>query len=60
VADWTNEAAIARWSTFPRERLEAMDEEGDFAKRHLVNPVLFRLLGDVGGRRILDAGCGNG
>lgn len=29
-------------------------------KRHLVNPVLLRLLGDVRGRRVLDAGCGNG
>ncbi|UAC01827.1 methyltransferase domain-containing protein [Dactylosporangium vinaceum] len=34
--------------------------DGDFAKRHLINPELLRLLGDVTGRRILDAGCGNG
>ncbi|TCC61389.1 class I SAM-dependent methyltransferase [Kribbella pittospori] len=40
--------------------MEATAEEGDFAKRHLVNPVLLRLLGDVRGRRVLDAGCGNG
>lgn len=33
---------------------------GDFVKRHLVNPELLRLLGDVRGRRVLDAGCGNG
>ncbi|MBB1158735.1 class I SAM-dependent methyltransferase [Amycolatopsis sp. DR6-1] len=40
--------------------MEATAEHGDFAKQHLVNPVLLRLLGDVRGRRVLDAGCGNG
>jgi SAM-dependent methyltransferase len=46
-----------------RSRNAAMDAtagDGDFAKRHLVNPVLLRLLGDVRGQRVLDAGCGNG
>lgn len=36
------------------------DPEGDFARRHLLNPVLFRLLGDINGKRVLDAGCGQG
>lgn len=44
----------------PREAMEAADPDGDFAKRHLVNPVLLRMLGDVRGRRVLDAGCGQG
>jgi SAM-dependent methyltransferase len=44
----------------PREAMERMDAEGDFAKRHLVNPTLLRMLGDVAGRRVLDAGCGQG
>src|SRR5258706_8625553 len=57
---WTNEAAIERWGSMPREVLEAMGPHGDFAKRHLLNPVLLRLLGDVRGRRVLDAGCGHG
>ncbi|MFE7114585.1 class I SAM-dependent methyltransferase [Streptomyces sp. NPDC057654] len=56
----TNEAAIRQWNRFPREALEAMGPEGDFAKRHLINPVLLRMLGDVRGRRILDAGSGHG
>ncbi|MFJ5674621.1 class I SAM-dependent methyltransferase [Streptomyces sp. NPDC093097] len=56
----TNDAAIAQWNRIPREVLEAMEPDGDFAKRHLVNPVLLRMLGDVRGRRILDAGCGHG
>jgi 2-polyprenyl-3-methyl-5-hydroxy-6-metoxy-1,4-benzoquinol methylase len=58
---WTNEAAIRRWNdTATTDALEATAEDGDFSKRHLVNPGLLRLLGDVGGRRVLDAGCGNG
>jgi SAM-dependent methyltransferase len=57
---WSNEAAIRRWNSVPLADLEAMEPDGDFAKRHLVNPVLVRLLGDVSGRRVLDAGCGTG
>ncbi len=44
----------------PRAVLEAMEPEGDFAKRHLLNPVVLRMLGDLRGRRVLDAGCGQG
>lgn len=58
---WTNEAAIRQWNTSTmREALEATAADGDFAKRHLANPTLLRLLGEVRGRRVLDAGCGNG
>ncbi len=60
VSSWTNEAAIARWAEMPRDVLAAMALHGDFCKLHLVNPVLIRMLGDVAGRRVLDAGCGNG
>lgn len=35
-------------------------EEGDFARQHLLNPTLLALLGNVRGRKVLDAGCGNG
>lgn len=44
----------------PRDVLAEMAEDGDFPKRHLANPVLLRMLGDVGGQRVLEAGCGNG
>ena len=57
---WTNQAAIDQWAAMPREVLAEMAEDGDFSKRHLVNPVLLRMLGDLSGRRVLDAGCGNG
>ena len=57
---WTNQAAIDRWAAMPHEVLAEMADDGDFSKRHLVNPVLLRMLGDLGGQRVLDAGCGNG
>jgi 2-polyprenyl-3-methyl-5-hydroxy-6-metoxy-1,4-benzoquinol methylase len=60
VAEWTNEAAIQQWGAMPRAALDAMEPHGDFVKRHLLNPVMLRLLGDVRGRRVLDAGCGQG
>ncbi|MFF0726306.1 class I SAM-dependent methyltransferase [Streptomyces sp. NPDC004134] len=56
-----NETAIGRWNaSTTREAMETAAADGDFAKRHLVNSTLLRLLGDVRGRRLLDAGCGNG
>jgi 2-polyprenyl-3-methyl-5-hydroxy-6-metoxy-1,4-benzoquinol methylase len=60
MTGWTNQAAIDRWSAMPRDVLAEMADDGDFCKRHLVNPVLLRMLGDVAGRRVLDAGCGTG
>ncbi|GAA2653606.1 class I SAM-dependent methyltransferase [Streptomyces lunalinharesii] len=56
----TNDAAIRQWNDIPRTALEAMEPDGDFAKRHLINPALLRMLGDVRGLRVLDAGCGHG
>src|ERR1700677_3857066 len=60
VETWTNDAVIRRWGMMPRTVLESMEPDGDFAKRHLLNLVLLRMLGDVRGRHILDAGCGHG
>lgn len=61
MTTWTNDAAIEQWnSTATREAMQATAQDGDFAKKHLVNPTLLRLLGDVRGKRVLDAGCGAG
>ena len=56
----TNAEAIASWSGMPEDALAAFDPEGDFGRRHLLNPAIFRMLGDVRDARILDAGCGQG
>jgi 2-polyprenyl-3-methyl-5-hydroxy-6-metoxy-1,4-benzoquinol methylase len=60
VAIWTNDAAISQWGAIPRAVLDAMEPDGDFAKRHLLNSVVLRMLGNLHGRRVLDAGCGQG
>lgn len=36
------------------------DRFGDAYRKHIFNPALFRMLGDVRGKRVLDAGCGAG
>jgi SAM-dependent methyltransferase len=55
-----NAAAIAAWSKVPHEALAAFDPEGDFGRGTMLNPTIFRLLGDVAGARVMDAGCGQG
>lgn len=35
-------------------------DDGDAARRFVLNPVLFGHFGDVAGRHIVDAGCGTG
>lgn len=56
----SNTEAIKAWSTFPQELIETFGEEGDFIRKYLLNPAIFALLGDVKGKTILDAGCGQG
>ena len=59
-APWTNERVIAEWGEVPREVLAAIGPYGDFAKEHLLNDAMLRMLGGVSGKRVLDAGCGHG
>jgi len=60
MSKMTNAEAIASWSAMPTAALDSYDDQGDFPKRHLLNNHLLRLLGPVAGRRVLDAGCGQG
>ena len=60
MTEITNSEAITAWSNAPREIVEQFGEEGDIARQYLLNPALFSLLGDVRGKHILDAGCGQG
>ncbi|GAA1678913.1 hypothetical protein GCM10009745_23290 [Kribbella yunnanensis] len=56
----SNSEAIAAWSAMPTDAIEAYDDQGDFPKRHLMNGNLLRMLGPVDGRKVLDAGSGEG
>jgi 2-polyprenyl-3-methyl-5-hydroxy-6-metoxy-1,4-benzoquinol methylase len=55
----TNEDVIKAWSA-AAHLADEFGDEGDGARRLLLTPTIFRMLGDVSGKRILDAGCGNG
>jgi len=52
--------AIRRWDMHARELTENFTEEGDKHRIVLLNPVLLQLLDNVEGKKILDAGCGEG
>ncbi|MGB0387442.1 MAG: class I SAM-dependent methyltransferase [Ardenticatenaceae bacterium] len=56
----TNAEMIEQWASVPHSIVAAFGDEGDFARKQLLNPAIFNLLGDVGNKQILDAGCGNG
>ncbi|HLG63008.1 MAG TPA: class I SAM-dependent methyltransferase [Ktedonosporobacter sp.] len=60
MSEITNAEAIKQWSNVPQELAENFGDEGDFTRRYLLNPAIFALLGDVTGKAILDAGCGQG
>lgn len=62
MGELTNREVIAAWSAAwsAPARADAFGDEGDFGRRYLLNPTLFNMLGDVRGRRVLDAGCGQG
>ncbi len=56
----SNSDIINEWTQVPQELVESFGGDGDFTRQHLLNPAIFSCLGDVAGRRILDAGCGQG
>lgn len=55
----TNADAIRAWEA-GADRVDDVDDEGDGARRWLLNPTISALLGEVSGKCILDAGCGQG
>src|SRR3989344_2542163 len=56
----TNKAVIKGWSQITDQEIDAFGDNGDFFRQHLLNSALLKLLGDVKGKIILDAGCGTG
>ena len=59
MTEITNSDVIRAWSA-AYDHADTFAEEGDFAHQHLLNPAIFTLLGDVTGKQVLDAGCGQG
>lgn len=55
-----NQEHLDSYSQLNDDFHERWGPEGDFERRLLLNPTIFRLLGDLEHKRILDAGCGNG
>lgn len=60
MSTMSNAEAIAAWSAMPTHAIDAHDDQGDFPKRHMMNANLLRMLGPADGRKVLDAGCGQG
>ncbi|MFL5654570.1 MAG: class I SAM-dependent methyltransferase [Ktedonobacteraceae bacterium] len=60
MAEITNTDVINAWSRASQEIVANFGDEGDFTRRNLLNPIIFGLVGDVSGKTILDAGCGQG
>ena len=58
--DPTNADTIDAYSRLTDADFDALGPEGDFGRRTLLNPTIFRLLGDVRDQLVLDAGCGHG
>ena len=56
----TDEDVAASWNAKADLWDDWYDEEGDSNRKYQSDEVLFDLLGEVAGQRILDAGCGQG
>ena len=58
--NFTSEEAIKRWDAFADQYAQNHGADGDLHKEVLLNPTLLELLGEVRGKKVLDAGCGEG
>ncbi|MEI5906602.1 class I SAM-dependent methyltransferase [Bacillus spongiae] len=56
----TTDDAIKRWNQHAESFISSYTEHGDIHREVFLNPTIFSLLGDVNGKRVLDAGCGEG
>lgn len=55
-----NEEISARWDAVARAWAETVRSGGDIYREAVNNPAMFRMLGTVEGKWILDLGCGEG
>ncbi|MGN4128232.1 class I SAM-dependent methyltransferase [Lysinibacillus sphaericus] len=56
----TTDEAIKRWNRHAESYTASYDEQGGLHREVLLNPAIFSLLDDVKGKKLLDAGCGEG
>lgn len=56
----TNDQNIKAWTEATDFVIKKFTDEGDFYRQYIINPALFSLIGDIKGKKILDAGCGQG
>ncbi|WP_348621066.1 class I SAM-dependent methyltransferase [Paenibacillus polymyxa] len=57
---WDTEEAIRRWDMHAGNFTAKYTEEGDRSREVLLNPGLQACMGPLGGKKVLDAGCGEG
>ena len=48
------------WSSIAEKYDTTVGETGDQSQQLIINPIVEKLLGDLNGKIVLDAGCGNG
>lgn len=48
------------WEEFAGQYDKLVGESGDRWQKYVINPLVFKLLGNLQGKSVLDAGCGNG
>ena len=56
----TDQTSRDSWNAFAETWRKSYGERGDMVRRYVSDPALFAFLGELAGRRILDAGCGMG
>lgn len=60
-ADRVTDRAIRRsWDRLAEWWVSRYGPRGDVNREWIIDPVLLSFLGDIGGQRVLDAGCGGG
>lgn len=56
---YTQDDARERWDR-NAARWHQMFGANDLSRHDLLDPIILQILGDVSGKRVLDAGCGDG